>query len=236
MCIISAEERESERQRWLNVTKTNIFARHTGDGYQALAYSLSIASKTAAAMILPLPVTPGCGEDGLSFIDLGDYEDFFNHLKFVCEPEEDEDFEELSLGDLSEDEPTLTVYEVGDYEASYVPTMADFSRLDPRFRLREEIWRKMPDYSDYGFAVFQLKLVLTTDGEARENTIHPMAFEFRTRDTERLYFPTVHVHDGDYHAEAGFYHRFYCQRPDARAEFKAARLALGELSVAAERR
>ena len=229
MCILTAEELEAELLYWLKVTKTNIFARHTRPGYQAIAYSLSIASKSAVAMILPLPVVPGSGEDALTFIDLSGYGAFFDDLVRVCEPE----YIEEAFGDLSDDETlaladTLIAHEVGDYEASYVPTMRDFSRLDPRFRLPKEIWQKMPDYSDYGFAVFQLKLALSTDSEEAENTVHPLAFEFRTRDVERLYFPTVHVHDGDFHSEAGFYHRFYCQREDARAEFKAQRELLGE--------
>ena len=229
MCIITAEELEAERLYWLNVTKTNIFARHARAGYQAIAYSLSIASKSAAAMILPLPVVPGSGEDALMFIDLSGYEEFFDDLSRVCEPELIiEVFDDLGVDDTLGLEDTLIVHEVGDYEASYVPTMRDFSLLDPRFRLPAEIWQKMPDYSNYGFAVFQLKLALTTDSEEAENTVHPMAFEFRTRDVERLYFPTVHVHDGDFHDEAGFYHRFYCQREHARAEFKAQRELLGE--------
>lgn len=226
MCIITAEELEAERQHWLKVTKTNIFARHTRPGYQAITYSLSIASKSAAAMILPLPVSPGRGENALTFINLSGYEDFFKDLSVACEPEviapEFLDLlgDDLELGAAPAAAQLLTVHEVGDFEASYVPTMADFTRLDPRFRLSDEIWQKMPDYSNYGFAVFQLKLTLVDDFSETENTIHPMAFEFPTRDSDHLYFPTVHVHDGDYHGDAGFYHTFYCQRDNARAEFK----------------
>ena len=49
-----------------------------------------------------------------------------------------------------------------------------------------------------------------------DNDVHPIAFEFPTRDPSRLYFPTVHVHDGAYNDTAGFYHRLYCQREDSR--------------------
>ena len=176
-------------------------------------------------MILPLPVIPGRGEHALTFINLSGYEDFFKDLSEACEPEFiepvlfDDDLE-LELDVAPGTIQVLTVHEVGDFEASYVPTMADFSRLDSRFRLPDEIWQKMPDYSDYGFAVFQLKLTLAEDFSETENTVHPMAFEFPTRDSDHLYFPTVHVHDGDYHENAGFYHTFYCQRDNARAEFK----------------
>ncbi len=219
MCIITAEEEEASRQYWLKVSKTNIFARHTRPGYQAISYSLSIASRTRAAMILPLPVVPGSGEDALKFIDLSGYPDFFDDLSRVCEQE----YQPLYLEETFDDnEPVrrLVVHDVGDYEASYVPTMADFHRLDPRFRLADEIWKKMPDYTDYGFAVFQLKITLSKEEDKKENVIHPMAFEFPTRNSQKLFYPTVHVHDGDYHSEAGFYHTFYCQRDNARSEFK----------------
>lgn len=215
MCIITAEEIEAEKQFWLNVSKTSIFASHTKPGYQSIVYSLSIQSDRSAAMILPLPVQKGSGEEALRFIDMSSYADFFDDLSRICQPE----FQMATFA-LCEDlevapASILAVHEVGDYEASYVPTMADFDRLDPRFRLSEDVWKKMPDYSDYGFAVFQLKLTLN-----KENDVHPMAFEFPTRDSDKLFYPTVHVHDGDYHNEAGFYHTFYCQRQNARAEFK----------------
>jgi len=225
MCIIVTEDFEAQKQAWLKITKTNILARHSSDNKQLIAYSLSIASKSAAAMILPLPVKENSGDSALRFINLEDYPDFFDDLSKVCLPEAIEldgllleDFEIGSVG--SAPAPMLKIEEVGDYEASYVPSMADFSRLDPRFRLPEEVWRKMPDYSDYGFAVFQLKIALTEEEQKVDNNIHPMAFEFPTRDPDRLFFPTVHVHDGDFHHQAGFYHKFYCQRDNARAEFK----------------
>jgi hypothetical protein len=223
MCIIITEDLEAQKQAWLKITKTNIFARHSSDEKQLIAYSLSIASKSAAAMILPLPVKANSGDNALRFINLEGYPDFFDDLNKICLPEApllsdslSEDFDLGSAGSVV----MLAVQEVGNYEASYVPTMNDFNRLDPRFRLPEEVWRKMPDYSDYGFAVFQLKISLTEEEQEIDNNIHPMAFEFSTRDPGKLFFPTVHVHDGDFHHQAGFYHKFYCQRDNARAEFK----------------
>ena len=220
MCIITAEEEEASRRYWIKVSKTNIFARHTKPGYQAIAYSLSIASRTRAAMILPLPVVPGSGENALKFIDLSGYPDFFIDLSRVCESEHQIEYLDFDDFDAGEENETLLVHDVGDYEASYVPTMADFGRLDPRFRLANEIWKKMPNYNNFGFAVFQLKITLSKKEEETENAVHPMAFEFPTRNSEKLFYPTVHVHDGDYHSEAGFYHTFYCQRDKARSEFK----------------
>ena len=49
----------------------------------------------------------------------------------------------------------------------------------------------------------------------RSREIHPMAFRFPRRDPGRLYFPTMHVHDGAWHPEADFDHLIYAQRRDA---------------------
>ena len=85
-----------------------------------------------------------------------------------------------------------------------MPGLRDFSRLDPSFRIQDEVWQALPLYADYGFAVFKLK-------QGRKVTIHPMAFRFPTRDPKALFFPTVHVHDGAVHATAEFDHRLFYQ-------------------------
>jgi hypothetical protein len=103
----------------------------------------------------------------------------------------------------------LEVVQVGSFEASFVPTVNDFSRLDERFRLPANTWAQLPGYSDHGFAVFKLK-----SGNAK---VHPMAFSFPRRDPNALFFPTVHIHDGKVHPKADFDHALYCQ-PSANAQ------------------
>ena len=85
------------------------------------------------------------------------------------------------------------------------------------FGLPSNVWDGVPHYADWGFAVFKLKLggwLKRLLG--RKTTIHPMAFEFPTRD-QRLFFPTLHVHDGEVHDQARFDHTFYAQ-PEARMD------------------
>jgi len=65
------------------------------------------------------------------------------------------------------------------------------------------IWEKLPMYKDWGFAVFKLR--------AGKETYHPMAFSFERRFPTRLFFPAVHVHDGQVHPYAQFDHMLYCQ-------------------------
>src|SRR5262249_19216280 len=101
----------------------------------------------------------------------------------------------------------LPVVQVGSFEASFVPTPKDFERLDERFRLQPDAFKKLPPvYNHFGFAVFKLK--------RGEQKIHPMAFSFPTAMPTRLFFPTVHIHDGKVHEKARFDHSLFCQPTD----------------------
>jgi hypothetical protein len=177
------------------VSSTNIYARLDGDR-QLLAYSMYLDTKQPTAMVLPLPVASG----PVRFIDLSKSPDMFADLaKLFVMPSrgggDDFDLEMLALD----------VHEVGAFVASYVPSRADFARLDPRFRISDKLFDAVPAYADYGFAVFQL-----APGKL---DVHPMAFSFPTRVPDRLFFPTVHVHDGKVHRTANFDHSLYYQHP-----------------------
>ncbi|QDU54133.1 hypothetical protein [Aeoliella mucimassa] len=194
MCIFS--------QPVMSVSSTQIFARATSQGTQLLAYQMSYESQDENAMILPLPIRRPVHEGSLRFVDLSDYDDFFDDLTqgfpFVAP--------EFSIGCAAFPDETaeavLEVFEVGNYIASFVPTLGDFERLDERFTLSKEIWEQLPEYANYGFAVFQLA--------AGSLKPHPMAFEFEgPRDS--LFFPTLHIHDGEIHELEEFDHEHYLQ-------------------------
>jgi hypothetical protein len=188
----------------LHVSNTSIFARFAGPETQLLVYSMKLAVGAEVAMILPLPTLPTAGEDALSFVDLQKHPKFFDDLAFLFAPPMAQ--APARGGMLAFGAPqTLKVHKVGSFVASFVPQRRDFSRLDPRFRLPDAALDALPDARDFGFAVFQL--------EKGEHTIHPMAMRFRTRDPQRLFFPTVHVHDGTVHATADFDHALYFQHP-----------------------
>ena len=101
----------------------------------------------------------------------------------------------------------LVVFEVGSFIASFVPSLKDFARLDAQFRIPDSTWAKLPQYKDWGFAVFKLKKNEKPDGKK----IHPMAFEFPRADPRRLFFPTVHIHDGTVPQRAKFDHMLFAQ-------------------------
>lgn len=184
------------------VDETNIFARMMQPGVQLLIYEMKLSAKTEVAMVLPIPVVPGSGDDAVELISMERYPKFFMGLNWM--------FEEPTLrsrrssSDTSES-ATLKVHSVGAFVASFVPSLADFSRLDARFQMPEGTIDRVPEYHDYGFVVFQLAV---TGGHV---PIHPMAFEFKTRDASRLFFPTLHIHDGKLQSKAKFSHKLYAQ-------------------------
>jgi hypothetical protein len=188
------------------VANTNIFARSSKDGKQFLVYSMSVSARQDLAMILPIPVPKDAKEDAVRFINLEKYEDFFKDLHTGFPVLEHSKGRTLALPNAAAG-AKLKVVEVGKFEASFVPTVRDFGRLDERFRLPDGVWDELPQYKDYGFAVFKLK-ELAKDKTKR---VHPMAFEFPRADANQLFFPTVHIHDGKVHARARFDHYLFCQ-------------------------
>ena len=175
---------------------------------QLLVYRMSLETDKAVAMVLPLPVAKGSTEKAVRFINLQKYPNFFDDLAagfpvYITHSSKNLGIPTDSAG-INE---TLAVYHVGDFEASFVPSVKDFDRLDKQFRLPSGAFKKLPGYKNFGFAVFKLK--------PGAQNVHPMAFEFRTDLPTRLFFPTVHIHDGEVHAEADFDHKLYCQPSEA---------------------
>ena len=194
MCIFS--------QPIISVGRTQIFARTTTRKTQFLVYQMNYESTTDNAMILPIPVRQPVSETSLRFIDLSEYETFFEDLDngFPYIPQRN------SIGCSaqvdSELKSGLIVFEVGSYIASFVPSISDFSRLDSRFALPKATWKQLPQYENFGFAVFQL-----ASGSLKP---HPMAFEFE-KSGNNIVFPTLHIHDGDVHETEEFDHLLYLQ-------------------------
>jgi hypothetical protein len=186
------------------VAGTRIFARSAAKGRQFLVYAMSFSAADDLSMILPLPVPEKTGDDAVRFIDLKAYPTFFDAMEKGFHPPPSGG--EPKPAPMARSAPTpvpLKVVDVGDFEASFVPTIKDFSRLDERFRLPDGTWDALPDYKTYGFAVFKLK--------KGNRAVHPMAFEFPASEPRRLFFPTVHIHDGKVHPKADFDHILYGQ-------------------------
>jgi len=188
-----------------HVDGTSIFARFTKPGAQAIVYQMRYEAKEPTAMILPLPVALPAKEEGVRWKSLREHRGFFDDLASGFPAVEGPS---LGCSRGMKSAPLaapaqLAVHEVGDFIASFVPSVNDFGRVDPRFTIPREVWSRFPAYGDYGFAVFQLKEL--------SGSPHPIAFEFETRTPATLFFPTVHIHDGTVHAEDAFDHVLYAQ-------------------------
>ncbi|MEM9069809.1 MAG: hypothetical protein AAGE52_14950, partial [Myxococcota bacterium] len=95
---------------------------------------------------------------------------------------------------------------------SFVPTLSDFERLDPRFRISDDVWSKLPLYADWGFAVFKLREKRTLFWRRlTSQKVQPMAFLFPSREPGAVFFPTMHVHDGRLPEKAKYDHALYAQ-------------------------
>jgi hypothetical protein len=186
-----------------DVSATNIFARVNGN-QEYLVYEMTFSSDEETAMILPIP-TASALEDAVAFVPLDSYPNFFRDLEAHFERVRSE----VRLLGGAGPAVALKVRLVGAFEASFVPSLDQFDRLDARFRIPPDVWSQLPAYDSFGFVVFKLR-------PGRHVSVHPMAFSFLTRDPGVIFFPTMHVHDGTIHKMADFDHILYTQNQPAR--------------------
>lgn len=181
-----------------DVSATKIFCSMSGKR-QFIVYSMDLDSDEDVAMVLPIPASVGSSVDFISFEHYPKFfDDMYRGFEIIAKA--------LSLNarDISVND-TLKVEKVGAYEASFVPTANDFDRLDRRFSIPSKIWNQIERYEHFGFVVFRLA--------AGKKSFHPMAFSFETEIPERIFFPTMHIHDGEVHEYADYDHTLYYQ-PD----------------------
>ncbi len=205
MCTFSGPVRE--------VSSTQLFARHIvedGAQRQLLVYGMNVELDDQVAMVLPVPVPPESGDSAVTFVNLQRYPRFFDDVMRAFQPTT-KNVARLASSTQSK----LVVHNVGAFIASYVPSRAEFARLDPRFCMPPAAFEAMPHYHDWGFAVFQLRPLRSFFGRYKRQTIHPMAFTFPTRRPRALFYPTLHIHDGaTVPPKAYFDHHLFCQSSD----------------------
>jgi hypothetical protein len=191
-----------------DVSSTRLFARALGGGRQRLVYELALDAAQDVAMVLPVPLATGATEESVRFVDLSGCPKFFDELDALYPKPQARSASPFAPASAAPAFQTLKVKQVGSFEASFAPTRADLSRLDERFRLPPSVMDALSEHASSGFVVFKLK----GSGERR---IHPMAFDFPLRDAGTLFFPTVHVHDGEVHQRAKFDHLLHAQPLDS---------------------
>ena len=183
-----------------SVSETKVFARRS-QKWQYLVYQMNLVTQSDVAMVLPLPIELSNREKTIQFINLSGYPKFFEDMERCFPRSRSRSLNNQPVAASVID--TLKVYRVGSFDTSFVPAIQDLDRLDRRFRLPNSVWQDLPNYSDYGFAVFKFR--------SGEQKVHPMALKFMMRNQARIFFPTVHIHNGLVEKEAKFDHTLYIQ-------------------------
>ena len=178
------------------VANTRIFTRVTEKSTQFLVYQMEYTAANDVALILPLPTPPHTARDAVHFVRLSNYDNFFGDM------ENGFPYTRNTPKGGSQSQHVMT-HLVGSFEASFVQTLQELDTLDERFRIPRELWNQLPEYNDFGFAVFKLR--------AGENTVQPLAVEFPTRNPQLVFFPTAQIRNGQVLEEAPFDYDLFCQ-------------------------
>lgn len=185
-----------------NVQSTRIFATLSA-GKQVLVYEAAITTASVNAMVLPIPIrspsTP------IALLDLSAHSRFFTSLYVNFVDTRPPPPPAFGAPPGASPPRVLEVVTIGSFEASIVPALDDFSRLDARFHLPPGLRAVLATrYADWAFVVYQL---------APGNILlHPFGVTFESRWTKHLFFPTVHVHDGQSAPPGAFFaHSFFAQ-------------------------
>jgi hypothetical protein len=187
MCIFTGNVEE--------VGSTKIFVSDLGEQH-CTAYEMKLNKHHKnVAMVLPVPSND---IEFFEFVSLKECPNFFKELD-KCFPER-----KLRSASVASRMLSLPVFEVGDFIASIVPNRSAFLKLDEQFRLSMDVWKALPKYSDWMYAVFQLKKGLT-------NIEHPIAYKYKPLNSEQLFFPTIHVHEGHPEDKSYYDHTLYYQ-------------------------
>ena len=180
MCILSDEVR--------TVAKTQIYISASSDNQRQLTvYANQVDSVNKwNSMILPVPFP-----SSIEFVNIEKYANFFTDLNNCFS-----DMNRLyASANLTRSAPsnfsrTLEIFEVGSYEASIVPTIADFQYVDPSFQLHTNIqlltMLKQYYTENFGFIVCRLKQGM--------HTYHPFAYTHKLYKPNVLFTPTRHYH------------------------------------------
>lgn len=126
------------------VGSARIFGRFLDGMNQCFVDEMKLDAREELAMILPIPVVQPAKEDAVKFADLSGYPGFFKDLEKAFPAPQPFAAANGSLSLRSA--PVLKVQRVGSFNASFVPTIADFSRLDAQFRLDNSVWKSLPRY------------------------------------------------------------------------------------------
>ena len=130
----------------IEVHGTKIFARKKTADTQTLVYQMTYSAKAPTAMILPLPIARAGaappGDDAVRWTSLKDYPTFFDALATGFPPPVT--VRSTLPPQAAAAAAPLEVHEVGDFIASFVPSVDDFGGSTGASRYRRTFGRRSP--------------------------------------------------------------------------------------------
>jgi hypothetical protein len=174
------------------VSNTRIFARPE-NGQEFLAYQFDFAADGPIALTMPLPTPPGTTADAVKFTDLSGYPEFFVDMEKGFP----------YARDVTGANRKMRAGTPNAYEGFFYPTLQDLSGLEEDLRIPDEVWSQLVEYNDFGFAVVKISPDV--------HPFYPLALQFPMRNPNLLYFPTLHIRNGQAPEEVNFDHDLFCQ-------------------------
>lgn len=180
MCIITSTVDS------VSTTRIYISADHA-NRRQLTIYSNVVASPEENVMVLPVP-----NPDSVELLDFSHYPDFFTDLK-ACFIERTQRSYTNNTFLVSKSTNSLPVFRIGSYDASIVPSIADFPRLQIPMDRTLIPFLKSKYNAEFGFIICRLA--------PGKKEYHPFAYTHDQHSSYRLFIPTMHYHPGDYNAD-----------------------------------
>lgn len=175
---------------------------------QLTVYSNQVETHVKNAMILPVP-----NPLSVKLLNFSHYTNIFEDCR-ECFHYDDGSMKNgrlyrSSLSASAEHRPPLPVYTVGSYQASIVPSIDDFDRVNTQIlRVNPEVFKLLKDTYDpsFGFLICQLR-----EGS---HHYHPFAYTHLIHKSKLLFVPTLHYHLGEKNVTSDWDHTIYSPMTD----------------------
>lgn len=178
MCIVQGAVR--------HIAKTRILVSPLSSKLQLTVYANTVElGENSGAMILPTP------EGKVEPVDLSKEKKLFDDLETLWPRKKSRSRNAAAKNDRCLSRSVLPVVEVGSYQVTIVPSLADFDRVDSSvFTLSPGVGACLKDHYESGFSFVVCQLV-------REKEYHPFGYIHNRLDDNTLFVPTRHYHKHD---------------------------------------
>lgn len=192
-----------------SVSNTQIYVSSSKSRKRQLTiYTNKVDTHVKNAMILPVP-----NPLSVELLNFKNYKKIFDDCRECFHHDDgsrnDRHMYRAALSASFDSRPPLPVYTVGSYQASIVPSINDFDRVDTQIlRVNPQVFTLLKDTYDssFGFIICQLR-----EGS---HQYHPFAYTHEIHNCNLLFVPTLHYHLGETSVKADWDHTIYSPMTD----------------------